>query len=371
MMSFQQNYMKLRNLLAGTLTLLLASSSAFAGERPTREKVESCNDTKSCISASAELIPGELEDEGYESQLIRRIDKLKWNFEKGLALYDALPEGRVKDYVLSKKLKAKATEDRDTHELFIVFVETKGDEEKYKVLKIMDKYAETEEDVSTILSYAEKFGDDRRFIESLEEKLEELQQSSVVEVEVQPASIEDVCAGLYPLRDNDYINPIPGSYIQSETALFGVRNVHPVNGASNVMHTGIDLGADCGTEIVASGDGEVVYIGWRGGYGNTIIIKHPQGLPGFNTAIYSQYSHLQNDGILVTIGDMVDRGEAIGLVGSTGTSTACHVHVEVRNKEKTDISNWRTTHYDPEEILYGLGCSSQEGYDLTIMAGNP
>jgi murein DD-endopeptidase MepM/ murein hydrolase activator NlpD len=86
------------------------------------------------------------------------------------------------------------------------------------------------------------------------------------------------------------------------------------------FHEGIDIGAACGTPIHAAASGTVIYSGWMDGYGNFVIIDHGNGLAtayGHQSAIYVS-------------GGRVSQGQTIGLVGSTGHSTGCHLHFEVR-----------------------------------------
>ena len=86
------------------------------------------------------------------------------------------------------------------------------------------------------------------------------------------------------------------------------------------MHEGIDIGAACGTPIRAAASGTIVYAGWMDGYGNITIIDHGGGMAtayGHQSAIYVS-------------GGSVSQGQTIGAVGSTGHSTGCHLHFEVR-----------------------------------------
>lgn len=85
------------------------------------------------------------------------------------------------------------------------------------------------------------------------------------------------------------------------------------------MHEGIDLGANYGSDVVAVAGGTVVDTGWDGGYGMQIQVSHGGGL-------VTRYAHLSK--IYVDVGESVDRGETIGLVGSTGNSTGPHLHFE-------------------------------------------
>lgn len=102
---------------------------------------------------------------------------------------------------------------------------------------------------------------------------------------------------------------------------FGWR-VSPTEGASS-YHQGTDIGAYCGAPIFAASSGTVEYAGWNGGYGNFILIDHGNG-------VESAYGHIVNGGTLVSSGEEVIVGEQIASVGTTGTSTGCHLHFEIR-----------------------------------------
>jgi murein DD-endopeptidase MepM/ murein hydrolase activator NlpD len=122
--------------------------------------------------------------------------------------------------------------------------------------------------------------------------------------------------------------PVPG-FEQTPTggSAFGYR-IHPILGYKK-LHTGIDIGGRAvgkdinGATIVAAADGKVIYAGYRGGYGNTIIIDHGNG-------VATLYAHQQSGSFKVSVGQQVDRGQPIGKVGSTGLSTGPHLHFEVR-----------------------------------------
>ncbi len=107
---------------------------------------------------------------------------------------------------------------------------------------------------------------------------------------------------------------------------FGPR-IHPIFGTRR-QHTGIDVGGTSGEPIYAAKGGTVLSAGWRGGYGNAVVIDHGDG---FST-LYAHQSKMA-----VQAGDVVDRGEVIGFVGNTGWSTAPHLHFELRlNGEPID-----------------------------------
>ena len=103
------------------------------------------------------------------------------------------------------------------------------------------------------------------------------------------------------------------------TSPFGWR-IHPVFGTQR-MHTGIDIGADYGDDVVAVDSGVVIYADWMGGYGKAVIIEHGGG-------ISTLYAH--NSQLLVGEGQTVRKGQSISRVGTTGYSTGPHLHFEVR-----------------------------------------
>lgn len=104
------------------------------------------------------------------------------------------------------------------------------------------------------------------------------------------------------------------------TSLFGWRT-HPISGDQR-FHAGTDVGAPTGTPIVATASGRVAVSDFLGGYGLTVILRHDNGTEE------SLYAHMSR--LLVNVGDRVEQGEVIGLVGSTGNSTGPHLHFELR-----------------------------------------
>ena len=97
--------------------------------------------------------------------------------------------------------------------------------------------------------------------------------------------------------------------------------LNPISGFRK-KHEGTDFAAPKGTPIVASGDGIVVKVGWAGGYGSTIRIKH-------NSTYETMYAHLSKFAKNIKKGTRVKQGSIIGYVGSTGNSTGPHLHYEV------------------------------------------
>ncbi len=106
-----------------------------------------------------------------------------------------------------------------------------------------------------------------------------------------------------------YIKPIAGGHF---TSGFGRR--------WGRMHKGVDWGCPVGTTVYASCGGTVIQASYNGGYGNNVVISHPDGR-------MTRYAH--NSKLLVKVGQKVEQGEPIALSGSTGRSTGPHVHFEI------------------------------------------
>lgn len=111
--------------------------------------------------------------------------------------------------------------------------------------------------------------------------------------------------------------PVPG--YSSISSYYGYR-VHPIFNTKK-FHAGIDIPAPMGTPVKAAMSGIVIFSGWQGGYGNVVMISHGSDL-------VTVYAH--NSANKVRVGDYVDRGQTISLMGSTGFSTGSHSHFEVR-----------------------------------------
>lgn len=114
------------------------------------------------------------------------------------------------------------------------------------------------------------------------------------------------------------------------TSSFGYR-IHPILGYKR-FHAGIDFGADTGSPIYAADSGVVLFAGWYGGYGQSVIIDHGNSL----TTLYAHASELY-----VSEGQSIQQGQVIAAIGSTGLSTGPHLHFEVRqNGEPVDPLNY-------------------------------
>jgi murein DD-endopeptidase MepM/ murein hydrolase activator NlpD len=108
------------------------------------------------------------------------------------------------------------------------------------------------------------------------------------------------------------------------TSPYGWR-LHPIYHVWR-LHSGTDFRAYCGTPIWAAADGQVVWTKWVSGYGNQILLNHGH-IPGSGPVYMSSYNHLS--AFNVKAGDIVALGQVIGFAGTTGSSTACHLHFEI------------------------------------------
>jgi len=123
-----------------------------------------------------------------------------------------------------------------------------------------------------------------------------------------------------PSEKKMFLSPLKKGKI---TSRFGERN-HPILKVKK-YHEGIDIAAPKGTSVYATANGMVQFAERKGGYGKVIYIKHADGW----NSVYAQLSEIK-----VKKGDEIKQGHVIGLVGSSGLSTAPHLHFELRKDEK-------------------------------------
>ncbi|MBI4137891.1 MAG: peptidoglycan DD-metalloendopeptidase family protein [Candidatus Sungbacteria bacterium] len=101
--------------------------------------------------------------------------------------------------------------------------------------------------------------------------------------------------------------------------IFGGRKSRGIHG-----YNAVDLANSCGLPVLASAPGTAILVrssGWNGGYGKYAVVTHPNGTQ-------TLYAHLSS--ILTSVGQFVAQGSQIGIIGSTGNSTGCHLHFEIR-----------------------------------------
>ncbi len=146
------------------------------------------------------------------------------------------------------------------------------------------------------------------------------------------------------------IQPVANKNLRRMASGYGMR-VHPIY-KTRKMHWGCDFSAPTGTDIYATGKGKVIkVVKQRRGYGNHVVIDH-----GYNYK--TLYGHMSS--INVKEGDKVRRGDIIGAVGNTGTSTAPHLHYEVlKDGKKIDPINFFYNDLSPEEFDQMVEISSR------------
>lgn len=118
-------------------------------------------------------------------------------------------------------------------------------------------------------------------------------------------------------------NPVGGPY--TVTQEFGPASAEVQRRHGYSFHTGIDLAGAEGTPILAANRGTVAHAGWLGGYGIAVLIRHAEGLS-------TLYGHLLR--ATTAVGKLVEAGERIGLMDSTGNSSGSHLHFEVREHDR-------------------------------------
>lgn len=136
----------------------------------------------------------------------------------------------------------------------------------------------------------------------------------------------------YSVKKEFLRTPISTARISSG---FGMRK-HPIHGYTR-MHKGVDFAAPEGTPILAAADGRVIIVGRKGGYGKYIKIEH-------GSEYATAYAHLRSFAKGIQPKQLVKQGQVIGYVGTTGTSTAPHLHFEVhKNGKQINPSKMETT----------------------------
>ena len=154
-----------------------------------------------------------------------------------------------------------------------------------------------------------------RMIEEMEWRIEDREQQ---------LRLLDQLASSKRLEDELYLEgrPITWGWLSSK---YGYRS-DPFTG-KRTWHAGVDLAGKDGSDIISVAGGVVTYAGERYGYGNLVEVDHGDGL-------ITRYAHCKT--IKVEVGDVVQKGQVVALMGSTGRSTGPHVHFEVIRNGKSE-----------------------------------
>lgn len=152
------------------------------------------------------------------------------------------------------------------------------------------------------------------------------------------------------------IMPVANKDLTRVASGYGMR-IHPIY-KTYKMHTGMDFTAPVGTDIYTTGNGTVSHIEYNsGGYGNHVVVDHGFG---FQTL----YAHMHK--ISVKRGQKILRGEVLGTVGNSGTSTGPHLHYEViKNGVKINPANYYFNDLSPEEyeLMIEISSNHNQSFD--------
>lgn len=188
------------------------------------------------------------------------------------------------------------------------------------------------------ISISEKYETDLKTLTSTEEVVSKLYVEPVKTVTV----AKNANAGSRA-RASGSVNT--SSKISGGKASLGISLIRPVSGtitsrfgvSSNIRrssHTGLDIAAPTGTPVKAASSGTVTFSGWKGSYGNMLVISHGNG-------VQTYYGHCSK--LYAKNGQTVSQGDVVASVGSTGNSTGPHLHLEIRVNG---------TAYNPQNYIY-------------------
>jgi len=188
-------------------------------------------------------------------------------------------------------------------------------------------------------------------VDKIKRKLD-LQKSSLDTIQYKALEWEEKLASIpsiKPVRETELKRNI--RYLSG----YGYR-IHPIHKIKK-FHYGIDFTAPRGTDVQSTGNGKVKKVEKRkSGYGNSVTIDHGYGYE-------TLYAHMQN--VDVKIGQKVKKGQKLGTVGSTGTSTAPHLHYEVRiNGKAINPIDFCLDGLTPEEYSILVNKAGQENQSL-------
>lgn len=208
-----------------------------------------------------------------------------------------------------QKLLQEMKEERDVLEVKKVTLEETKVALKAYVAEKSNKQKKLNQSLSRLVDYKATLQNDAAALKEMEKQA--VEQADQLTVFIQNLKLADTYIG------GEMVWPVPGYFDISSP--FGER-IHPITKVYS-KHTGVDIKAPMGSQIVTSQTGTVVYADWFGTYGKAIIIDHGGGL----TTLYGHCSEIS-----VMVGNAVKKGDTIGLIGSTGYSTGPHLHFEVR-----------------------------------------
>ncbi len=279
------------------------------------------------------------ESVGYTDNKSKLQSKINEYIEKGEAEHtafvqvDCLPEYNI--CLLKRDVKASDDE---------IFDKIKAEGTTYyRYYAILDNQEEK--------MYVSTFTDAENIVNQLKEKkstnIDNITITEKYETELKEmASVDDAVSKLYiepkkvvvaskntstKVKASGSVNT--ATTISSNKVNLGISLNRPVSGIissrfgvrssiRSSAHTGLDIATSTGTPVVAAASGTVTFSGWKGSYGNLLVITHSNG-------IQTYYGHCNK--LYVSAGQSVSAGQTVAAVGSTGNSTGPHLHFEIRS----------------------------------------
>ena len=279
------------------------------------------------------------ESVGYTDNKSKLQSKINEYIEKGEAEHtafvqvDSLPEYNI--CLLKRDVKASDDE---------IFDKIKAEGTTYYIYyAILDNQEEK--------MYVSTFTDAENIVNQLKEKnstnIDNITITEKYETELKEmASVDDAVSKLYiepkkvvvaskntstKVKASGSVNT--ATTISSNKVNLGISLNRPVSGIissrfgvrssiRSSAHTGLDIATSTGTPVVAAASGTVTFSGWKGSYGNLLVITHSNG-------IQTYYGHCNK--LYVSAGQSVSAGQTVAAVGSTGNSTGPHLHFEIRS----------------------------------------
>jgi murein DD-endopeptidase MepM/ murein hydrolase activator NlpD len=235
------------------------------------------------------------------SEFISRFEMVGNFVSKDLQMLRTLQQQH--NLIANKKMKISQYQDELERQRRVYDRLKSQAEKKHKTLRV--KVNVQKRELTSIQTNREK-------LEAALDEMEELSRSMESEIrDIQSKSQTVLGSGKYIWPTDPICKRISSG--------FGSR-FHPILKKYR-YHSGVDIAAPKGTPIVATDNGVVIFSGYKGGYGKTVMIDHGLGY----SSVYGHTSVL-----LVTNGQEVTQGQRIALVGSTGLSTGPHLHFEIR-----------------------------------------
>ncbi len=256
------------------------------------------------------------------NELIEAEDKSEENV--AYVQVDSLPEYELcllKKDIVSNDEEIFEDIKKNSTEYYRYYAILNDNEEKYYV----SSFAEAEKVVADLTEKESDNIDEITIVEKYETEMKDLTTVETVVADLYVEKPQPVVVATTTTTSRGYVSASNGS--SSSYVELGVSLIRPTSGVMTVGwlgyagHTAIDLANSTGTAIVAAGSGVVTYSGYKGSYGNFIVIDHGNG-------VQTYYAHCSS--LAVSYGQTVSQGQYIAAMGSTGNSTGSHLHFEVR-----------------------------------------